>query len=176
MRVPTASFVLAMSLALASCATSNYRFADRGDAPPDVQALERAREQRMELGGKQETLGEASWLPLVAIHGQFYGSPDAEMRKGTRHSELDGYGPIFMFSSSATRHYDEEQRLYERSEASGYVWGLFSSRSNHVRVPGGWRVESDTRALFGLLRWPSVNYVDKDPEGEPASATDAVDA
>jgi len=31
-------------------------------------------------------------------------------------------------------------------------------------VPRGWRLESETRALFGLLRWPSVSYSESLPE------------
>ena len=60
--------------------------------------------------------------------------------------------------------YDEEGKLYEQLDHTSALWGLWWSKDTRVRVPTGWRVESESSLLFGLLRWPSSYYVDDPAE------------
>ena len=154
------TLLFGLLLGLVSCSTSNYHFAARDGLPPDVKILEQARQQvGVAKGGKHKGLGDVSWFPLIAMNGELYNVAAPEMASGTGYAEFDAYGPLFMFVDGESFHYDEQQRLYERKQGSRYLWGLVNSERNEVRVPSGWRVAAETSILFGLLRWPSEEYV-----------------
>ena len=164
MRTSTISFLPALFVGLASCATSNHRFDDWGGLPPDVQALEQARQELVSTSGAERDLQDLSWFPLVVMDLKVYAEASPAMQPGTRYSDFESYGPLFMFADAQTCHYDEQQTLYERRQEAIYLWGLLKSKNKQIRVPAGWRLESETRALFGLLRWPSVSYSESLPE------------
>ena len=145
-----------------SCVSNNFRFADRNGGLPHVKALETARQAELEKNNKGG-LGDVMWLPLLTMKAEIYNEPSAVWPKGTGYADYDAYGPLFMFADSDVCHYDEQQRLYERNLASQYLWGLYKSEQNEVRVPTGWRVDHETSLLFGLLRWPETIYVESLP-------------
>lgn len=162
MQSPT--IAVAVLLSLASCSTNNYSFAARDGLPPNVEVLEQARQELASApGSKNNGLGDISWLPLIAMNAEVYNTAHPQMPKGTRYAEFDAFGPLFMFVDAETYQYDEQQRLYERGEDASYLWGLVRSERNDVRVPSGWRVDTETSVLFGLLRWPAEYYMSNLP-------------
>lgn len=182
MQSPSLAVVSVLLLALSSCATSNYRFAARDGLPPDVEVLENARREHAGVSGRKGNgLGDVSWVPLIAMNAEIYNVSNPTMPKGTGYAAFDAYGPLFFIVDAETFHYDEQQRLYERSEDSSYLWGLFRTERNDVRVPSGWRVDTETSLLFGLLRWPAEYYMSNlpidrlTPVVPPASGAGATD-
>lgn len=179
MQSSTLAVASALFLALASCSTNNYSFADRDGLPPNVGVLEQARQELAVVPGKTESgLGDVSWFPLMALNAEIYNVSDPQMPKGTGYTGLNAYGPLFMFVDVETYQYDEQQRLYERAEGSSYLWGLMRSQRNDVRVPSGWRVDTETSILFGLLRWPDDYYttnlpIDRLTVVEPPASSDS---
>jgi len=160
----SSTLAFASFLALLSCSTTNYSFAGRDGLPPNIEVLEQARQELESVPGKTGSgLGDISWLPLIAMSAEIYNVADHQMPKGTGYAAFDAYGPLFMFVASETFQYDEQQRLYERNEDSSYLWGLVRSERNDVRVPSGWRVDTETSILFGLLRWPAEYYMSNLP-------------
>lgn len=160
MRSTTNAVLSVLLLGFTSCATRSYSFADRDGLPPDVVALEKAREEHDSVPGKKGTgLGDVSWVPLFAMNAEIYNSSNAPYPKGTTYADFDAYGPLFMFASGEAYHYDEEQRLYERSDEASYLWGLASNERSDIRVPSGWHVRTNTSLLFGLLNWPATYYI-----------------
>jgi hypothetical protein len=159
MQSPALAVASAFFLALASCSLNNYSFAGRDGLPPNVEVLEQGRQELAAVPGKTENgLGDVSWFPLIALNAEIYNVSDPQMPKGTGYAGLDAYGPLFMFVDVETYQYDEQQRLYERTEGSSYLWGLMRSERTDVRVPSGWRVDREKSILFGLLRWPAEYY------------------
>jgi hypothetical protein len=154
-----AKLIVASSLlaVLTSCALRSYSFPPRHGELPDAKALETAREVQVKRGNGGG-LGDVYWLPFLAFRAEIYNTPDGEWPTGTAYGDYDSYGPFGMFSDSDACHYDEQLQLYERNFESQFVWGLYRSERNDVRVASGWRVDSETSILFGLLRWPSKAY------------------
>jgi len=151
--------VTLLLLALASCVTQNHKFADRHGQLPDIQALAAARQLEVEKHKNNGGLGDVSWFPLLAMNAEIYNVKSPPWPAGTGYAEFDAYGPLFMFVDAEACSYDEQQKLYERNHDAQYLWGLYRSERNDVRVPSGWRVDTETSLLFGLLRWPNEFYV-----------------
>src|SRR5690606_29449123 len=146
-------------LSWTSCITRNHKFADRGGELPDVRALEAARQVEVDKRKNNGGLGDVSWFPLLAMNAEIYNVKKSPWPPGRGYAEFDAYGPLFMFVSAEACSYDEQLQLYERSHDAQYLWGLIRTERNDVRVPSGWRVDTETSLLFGLLRWPNEYYV-----------------
>jgi hypothetical protein len=160
--------------AFTSCTASNHTFAERAGGLPDIQALEEADQRRVsESGADDESEGLANlfWCPLVIMQGEGYGPTEEQMPKGMTYIDMDAYGPLFMIVDHVAYHYDEDKQLYERASDSQFLWGLWASERNDVRVPSGWRSATKTSLLFGLLKSRSRDYAEDAPADlqEPAS-------
>lgn len=159
----TSLAIVILLLSMTSCVVSDHTFADRNGAP-DVQALEKMRQEQLakkEPGG----LGDFAWYPLLSMSFEVYNVSKPPLPSGTTYSELDAFGPLFMFADGDAFHYDEKQELYERNIEQSYLWGLYRHERDDVRVPYGWRYQEETSILFGLLRWPSKVYISDKTDG-----------
>jgi len=164
MRPTTTAVLSALLLCFTSCATRSYTFPDRDGLPPDVEALEKARQELDSVPGKKGSgLGDVSWMPFLAMNAEIYSNNNVPDPKGTSYFDVNVYGPLFMFASTEAYRYDEQQRLYERSDGSSYLWGLISSERSDIRVPSGWHVRTETSLLFGILNWPAKYYISNLP-------------
>jgi hypothetical protein len=158
----TSLVVALLLLPMTSCVMRSHTFFDRNGAP-DVHELEKARQQ--ELAKNDEgVLDDVSWCPLLALNMERYDVAKAPFQSGTTYIEVDAFGPLFMCIDSDAYHYDEKQMLYERGTLKSYLWGLYRYERNDVRVSSGWRYDAEKSLLFGLLRWPSMAYIDGDSD------------
>ena len=137
---------------------SNHQFVERGDGPPDWQQLEAARAALPE-DEDPEDLVDLTWLPGVVLQLERYAPSEPTMLAGNTLTDAEGYGPLVMFGSHDTWSFDERGELYEQRDRDHALWGLWESDTTRVKVPTGWRVDSNPKLLFGLLRWPSSHYV-----------------
>jgi hypothetical protein len=147
----------ALLVVLASCTLRNYSFPPRHGELPDVPAMEAARQAKA-APGSAGSLRDVFCIPLVALHVEAYKGSDGNWPRGTTYEDTDTYGPLVMIYEMESCHYDEQQKLFERNFDSQYFWGLYQSERNDVRVASGWRVDKESRLLFGLLRWAHKSY------------------
>lgn len=155
--------VAILLLPMTSCVMRNHTFADRNGAP-DVHALEKARQEQL-AKSDAGVLTDGSWYPALALNMEFYNVSRPPLPSGTTYSDIDAFGPLFMFIDVDTCYYDETQTLYERKIDQSYLWGLFRYGRVDVRVPYGWRYDEEASVMFGLLRWPSTVYLDDKIDG-----------
>lgn len=164
MQAITPALLAVLLFGFTACATKSYSFPDRDGLPPDVGALEQARQEMNKVPGKKDAgLGDVSWFPLIAMNAEIYNVSNPPGPKGTTYADFDAYGPLFMFVGGESYRYDQQQRLVQRTDESSVLWGLWSSERKDIRVPSGWYVDSETRLLFGLLRWPAEYYISSLP-------------
>lgn len=148
------------ALFLSACSTFDDSWPQR-DGLPDVAALEKARAADPE---KDETVGAIAWVPLINLQGEMYGPSDPHLAAGTSYADFDAYGPLFFAGDMEQFHYGDGQELYEREQETHVAWGLWQRKRNDVKVPSGWRVETEASLLWGLLSWPDVYYMPEAPE------------
>lgn len=147
------------ALSLAACSTYDDSWPQR-DGLPDLVALEKV---RAEDPDKDDTVGAVAWVPLISMQGEIYGESDPHLAEGTSYVDFDAYGPLFFAGDVEKFHYGEGNELYEREQETHAAWGLWKRTRNDVRVPSGWRVETEASLLWGLLSWPDVYYVTDAP-------------
>lgn len=157
MKILSIVAALLLLLPMTSCVIRTHTFADR-NGTPDAQELEKAYQEKL-ASSDDGVLADMFWCPMLAMNLEVYNAAKAPMQSGTTYSEVDAFGPLFMFADGDAFHYDEKQELYEREIQQTYFWGLYRYGRNDVRVPSGWRQDEESSILFGLLRWPSKEYI-----------------
>lgn len=155
---PLRVVLLCSTTVLSTSCISSYQFPDHGARTPDWQTLEQARDALAVDENFNGELSDFLWLPLLTMQFKEYGPSDPLLLAGSTLTEMEAYGPMVMFSGIDRWSFDEQGQLYERYEGSNALW-LWENQETRVRVPSGWRIDSETSLLLGLLHWSTTVYV-----------------
>ena len=148
----------ACAMFLSACSSFDDSW-PRREGAPDLARMEAA---HTEAGGERDVRA-ISWVPLVALHVESFGDADALLREGATYEEADAYGPLVFAGDLERLHYTDDQELYERQQSSHFAWGLWQRHESDVKTAGGWRVETRSSLLWGLLSWPEMVYYEEAP-------------
>ena len=157
------------ALFLSACSTYDDAWPQR-DGLPDLAALEQVRADDPD---QDDSVGAFAWIPLVNLQGEIYGPSKPHLAAGTSYTDFDAYGPLFFAGDVEKFHYGQGKELYEREQQTHAAWGLWQRKRNDVKVPSGWRVETEASLLWGLLSWPDVYYVTDAPATVRAASVKA---